>query len=49
MPLHVPEDANLNTFCTLKCPSLSLLGFKNDNLYDELEQCADLSKPKLVK
>jgi hypothetical protein len=27
---------------------LSPLGLQNDNVYEELEQCADLSKPKLV-
>lgn len=35
-------------FCTLQCPSLSPLGLQNDHLYEELEQCADLLKPKLV-
>jgi hypothetical protein len=28
---------------------LSPLGLKNDNLYEELEQRADVSKPKLDK
>jgi len=46
--LHVPEDTNLNKFCTLKCPSMSPLGLQNDNLYEELEQCTDLPEPKLV-
>lgn len=45
---HVTEGANQNTFCTSKRPSLSPLGLQNDNLYEELEQCAHLSKRKLV-